>query len=159
MSLSTSKASFWFFDFSEMPMLDPPAKTGAAPPSTPGSAKPPRSLACFSSTLQRAQLGAMNIAASPLLNEVHGSASLPSFGAVVAFSYRPCSSVSPLMLSADDSDATHLPSCSVAMSPPLAKIQLMPLRQSWPGSQNPEYFESPSDLSCVAAASKSASVV
>src|SRR4051812_5085371 len=42
MILRSSRDALWFLLAAEMAMFEPPAKTGAAPPSTPGSTKTPK---------------------------------------------------------------------------------------------------------------------
>src|SRR6187402_1931873 len=76
MILRSSREPSWFFDVAEIAMFDPPAKTGATPPSRPGSTNvpffssfqtltgSPAALVSASPIDQCAQPGAMIVAAS-----------------------------------------------------------------------------------------------
>ncbi len=116
-------------------------------PSAPGRAKTPISLAKVSgqpvssaSIRPLTQPGVDIMPTSPAQYGVHGSASLPSFGAPEACS-KSCWAVSrPAMDSAELSAGAHSPPSSTARSPPAAQTKAAPLRQSWPGNQKPEKF-------------------
>ena len=85
MIFSRSREPAWFFDLAEMPMLEPPANTGAGLPSLPGSTKVPNfssfqtRLSFFRSPIdQCAHPGAMMVAAARLVLPVTLSGFLAS---------------------------------------------------------------------------------
>src|SRR6478735_4995869 len=184
----SSRAPSWFLDLAEIPMLEPPANTGAGVPSMPGSTKVPN-LASFQTRLpsfrspidQCAQLGAMIVAAARVVLPVtlsglsalslitsaslmysHGDSSLAVLGAFEAYFWISCSCVRPLMEFGSDRVLVQVPLSTLARSPPLAKIHEMPLRQSWPPMKKPEKSLMWRGLSCatlVTAALNSSRVV
>src|SRR5690606_23486827 len=143
MILISSLAASWFLLAAEIAMFEPPANTGAALPSTPGSGKTPNTSSFQVATVlvsslgsgarspidQCAHPGAMMVAASgsPVeslsLMLTHGVLSASVTGALDALWNSFCSCSRPFTVFGSDSDEAHWSPSFTASSPPLAKIQ------------------------------------